>query len=158
MHKVCLHCGAHLSKNAKFCDRCGTALPPQVTMSATASAQCNKCGAAIKSNARFCSVCGSIIDLNLFADKPTTQDYSNTKDIDSAEGPEYGAGRSASATESSKNKTVTSIHQHGKLTKHKPQGTKHRLLPIHLSGHMKKRNMYLLLPLFSCPSLSAFVC
>lgn len=102
MHKVCLHCGAHLSENAKFCDRCGTALPPQVTVSATASAQCNKCGAAIKSNARFCSVCGNIIDLNLFADKPTTQDYSNTEDIDSAEGPEYGAGRSASATESSK--------------------------------------------------------
>ncbi len=70
----CRKCGVELAVGAKFCRRCGTAIPPPVpeptigaspeklTQPALAAAQtCPACGATIKLGKRFCGSCGAAL-------------------------------------------------------------------------------------------------
>ena len=54
MSKKCLRCGAELSDHAKFCDKCGTAVPDQPQ-----TLYCQKCGAKLELGTKFCGNCGT---------------------------------------------------------------------------------------------------
>lgn len=49
----CIHCGAQLSPNAKFCPECGKP--------AASENLCPKCGAKLPASGKFCPECGAKI-------------------------------------------------------------------------------------------------
>ena len=51
--QICSGCGAMLSPDSKFCNKCGSPMEkPEPTV-------CKQCGAALNPDSKFCSVCGS---------------------------------------------------------------------------------------------------
>lgn len=52
---VCLHCGAELGADARFCDNCGAPAPPPARF-------CGECGGELEPDSTFCSLCGARVD------------------------------------------------------------------------------------------------
>jgi len=58
---ICLHCGATVAPNKKFCGDCGTPLPWQ----------CGACGSSNPADKRFCGDCGAPRGEHPAAGRPT---------------------------------------------------------------------------------------
>jgi Double zinc ribbon len=52
---VCLHCGAELGADARFCDNCGAPAAPPARF-------CGECGGELEPGSTFCSLCGARVD------------------------------------------------------------------------------------------------
>lgn len=64
---ACKQCGEMVSKDSKFCDKCGSKIDLPVPEPETVQAEevyiCKSCGAELIDAARFCDKCGAKLDL-----------------------------------------------------------------------------------------------
>jgi len=67
--RLCPYCKTRNFENARYCDRCGSALDDKLTV------QCPNCGAASSAGTRYCRICGTVLPRLCQYCKATNLDY-----------------------------------------------------------------------------------
>jgi outer membrane biosynthesis protein TonB len=67
-----MKCGTALHEGAKFCMKCGHALPG-IEQAAPLKIQCDRCGASLKTGMKFCPKCGAGVGRALTVDIPVSE-------------------------------------------------------------------------------------
>ena len=56
---ICSSCGAEVSRNSKFCGKCGNAMDRSVLETHAATKTCPQCGEPLEEGMSFCANCGT---------------------------------------------------------------------------------------------------
>lgn len=59
--RICEACGAEVSRNDCFCQKCGNPLPKLVEIVPEGCVKCARCNAFVSKNMRYCTNCGELL-------------------------------------------------------------------------------------------------
>ncbi|MDR2596774.1 MAG: zinc-ribbon domain-containing protein [Treponema sp.] len=66
----CLQCGNELKDGAKFCAKCGCAVPTETAQTVPIEKRCASCGTVLKDGVKFCPKCGCAVSADVSAVSP----------------------------------------------------------------------------------------
>jgi len=61
----CPKCGNEIKDGAKFCAKCGWAVPAATAQAASVEKRCASCGTVLKDGVKFCPKCGGAVSTEL---------------------------------------------------------------------------------------------
>jgi predicted nucleic acid-binding Zn-ribbon protein len=67
----CAKCGNEVKDGAKFCGKCGCAVPTAMVQTAPIEKRCTSCGTVLKDGVKFCPKCGGAVPADVSAVSPT---------------------------------------------------------------------------------------
>ena len=75
----CKKCGNEVKDGAKFCGKCGWAVPAATAQAASVEKRCASCGTALKDGVKFCPKCGGAVSADVTAYGKAVTQYQGVK-------------------------------------------------------------------------------